>query len=134
MLNILVVDDSLVMRRKITEILTNLGHKVIATANCGKEAVSIARKLESKIDLITMDITMPDMNGIVAVARIKEYIVSAKIIMITSHGQEDMVIKALRGGAKGYVLKPICMKTIQKAISNIFPQYTCEDEDELLDD
>jgi len=131
MLNVLITDDAMIIRKKINTYATNLGHKVIGQAKSGAEAVSMAKEL--KPDLITMDITMPDMNGIVAVRRIKEFDKKVKIIMVTSHGQEDMVVKSLKEGAKGYVLKPITEKKLSEAIGNIFPQYAVEDDD-LLDD
>ena len=133
MLKVLVVDDATIIRKKISSYATNLGHKVIASAQSGKEAVSMAKEFEP--DLITMDITMPDMNGIVAVKRIREFNKTVKIIMITSHGQEDLVMKSLKEGARGYVLKPITQEKLANAIGNIFPQYNIDSEDdELLDD
>lgn len=103
-LQILVVDDSLITVKKLSSMLTALGHKVVRTAATGVEALSAYEAY--KPDLVTMDITMPDMDGIEATRRIREKFPDALIIMVTSHGQEKMVLDALKAGAKGYVLKP----------------------------
>jgi len=88
MLKILVVDDSLIIRKKITKLSAELGHKVVYGAKNGQEAIEKYKEL--KPDLVTMDITMPDMDGIEAVKHIINEDSEAKIIMVTSHGQEDM--------------------------------------------
>ncbi len=103
-LQILVVDDSLITVKKLSSMLTALGHKVVRTAATGVEALTAYEAY--KPDLVTMDITMPDMDGIEATRRIREKFPDALIIMVTSHGQEKMVLDALKAGAKGYVLKP----------------------------
>ncbi|WP_299803380.1 response regulator, partial [Sulfuricurvum sp. RIFOXYD2_FULL_44_160] len=84
MLNILVVDDSLIMRRNITKMIESLGHRVIGEAKDGLESITLYSKL--KPDLVTMDITMPEMDGITAVKELKKIDKNAKIIMVTSHG------------------------------------------------
>lgn len=94
MLNILVVDDSLIMRRNITKMIESLGHRVVGEAKDGLEAMALYAK--QKPDLVTMDITMPEMDGITAVKELKKIDKNAKIIMVTSHGQEEMVIHAIR--------------------------------------
>ncbi len=133
MLNVLIVDDSLIIRKNVHKYLAHLGHKVIREAKTGAEAVEDCKEL--KPDLITMDITMPDMDGITAVAKIKQFDKKVPIIMVTSHGQEDLVVSALKAGAKGYILKPINEDKLAKAIATIFPKYKIqEDDDEFLDD
>jgi two-component system chemotaxis response regulator CheY len=147
-LKVVVVDDSLILRRNVTKMLTELGHKVIAEAKDGMEAVSCYRKFEP--ELMTMDITMPEMNGIEAVQEIKKISKNVKIIMITSHGQEDMVMSAVRAGASGYILKPVTIDKLSKTIEKAFPQLKqaseqkqscelsqkaeCDDDDLKLDD
>jgi len=71
-------------------------------------------------DLVTMDITMPDMDGITAVKKIKKEYPDANIIMITSHGQEEMVRQAIISGARGYILKPILVDKVEESIDKIF--------------
>jgi len=121
MLKVLVVDDSMIIRKQIANVFEELGHQVIAEAQDGKSAVSIFR--EKKPDLVTMDITMPDMNGIEAVKIIKSKEPEVKILMVTSHGQEKMVIESIKAGAKGYILKPATLKKVQEAVDKVFPEY-----------
>jgi len=134
MLNVLIVDDSLIIRKKLTKLIEKLGHTVIYGAKNGQEAID-TYATKNEIDLITMDITMPDMDGITAVKHIIKADNEAKIIMITSHGQEDMVIKSIQAGAMGYMLKPITEEKLVTSIGEVFPEYAIEDEDEdILDD
>ncbi|WP_072681547.1 response regulator [Arcobacter sp. LA11] len=133
MLNVLVVDDALVIRKNITRFLTDLGHKVISDANSGAQAVEICKE-NKDINLITMDITMPEMNGIEATKLIKEILPDVSIIMVTSHGQEELVSQSLKAGAKNFVLKPITKEKLEKTIGALFPEYAKEEDDELLDE
>lgn len=135
MLKVLIVDDSLIIRKKITTLLQKLGHEVVYAAKNGQEAIDAYDS--KKPDLVTMDITMPDMDGITAVKNIIKDNHEAKIIMVTSHGQEDMVIKSIQAGAVGYMLKPITEDKLSAAIGEVFIEYASEQEDdelELLDD
>lgn len=124
MLKVLVVDDSLIMRRNITKMLESLGHKVIGEAKDGHESITLYTRL--KPDLVTMDITMPEMDGITAVQELKKIDKHVKIIMVTSHGQEEMVINAIRSGAGGYLLKPINLMKLRETIRKIFPNIVDE--------
>ena len=132
MLKVLIVDDSLIIRKKINKILVKLGHEVIYSAQNGQEAIDAYK--EHKPDLVTMDITMPDMDGITAVKHIMESDVESKIIMVTSHGQEDMVIKSIQAGAVGYMLKPITEDKMAQAIGEVFIEYAVIEDDDELDD
>ncbi len=113
-LNILVVDDSPIITRKLTMMVELLGYKVVKTAATGKEALLAYRTCRP--DLVTMDITMPEMDGIEATRLILAEFPEAKIVMVTSHGQEKMVFDALRAGARGYVLKPFDSHKVNEAI------------------
>ncbi len=119
MLKILVVDDSLIMRRNITKMIEALGHKVVGEAKDGNEAIELYRKLTP--DLVTMDITMPEMDGISAVKELKKMDKNIKVIMVTSHGQEEMVVDAIRSGASGYLLKPVKLDKLRSTIRKVFP-------------
>lgn len=135
MLKVLIVDDSLIIRKKITKSIEKLGHEVIFAAQNGKEAIEAYNA--KKPDLVTMDITMPDMDGITAVKNIINENSDAKIIMVTSHGQEEMVIKSIQAGAVGYMLKPITEDKLSQSIAEVFPEYAQDEEAEdlyLLDD
>ncbi|MFZ4624446.1 MAG: response regulator [Rhodoferax sp.] len=104
-LNVMIVDDSLLATRKMETMLTAMGHRVVRAVTSGAAAVQAYRDYNP--DLVTMDITMPGMDGIQATRTILAEFRDAKIIMVTSHGQEDMVREALKAGALGYVLKPV---------------------------
>lgn len=131
MLKVLIVDDSLIIRKKITKLIEKLGHEVVFGAKNGQEAIDAYNS--KKPDLVTMDITMPDMDGITAVQNIVKDNHDAKIIMVTSHGQEDMVIKSIQAGAVGYMLKPITEDKMINAIGEVFPEYAVASEDDELD-
>jgi len=120
MLNVVVVDDSMIMRRNISRMLIELEHKVVAEAVNGLEAIQYCEDYTP--DLMTMDITMPDMDGITAVKEIRKVNKYVKIIMITSHGQENMVKDAIRAGASGYLLKPIAEDKLAKTLDKVFPE------------
>ena len=128
MLNILVVDDSLVIRRTLKKILAELGHTVVGEAFDAKGAVFMYEKCNP--DLVTMDITMPTkdgsfnttMNGLDAIRLINLDYPDANFLMITSHGEEKKVMEAISLGAKGYILKPITAEKMKKSIDKIFPE------------
>ena len=101
-LNVMVVDDSPIIIRKLTALLNTLGYVVVKTAENGVEAVETYEQY--KPDVVTMDVTMPEMDGIEATQAIMSKFPEAKIVMVTSHGQETMVLNALKAGAKGYIL------------------------------
>ena len=113
-LRIMVVDDSPIIVRELTQLLHELDYKVIQTAATGREAVTLYKVC--KPDVVTMDITMPDMDGIEATRLILRENPGAKIVMVTSHGQEKMVLDALKAGARGYVLKPFQRHKLYQAI------------------
>ncbi|MCX8031671.1 MAG: response regulator [Thermodesulfovibrionales bacterium] len=116
-LRIMIVDDSLIIIKKLTQIFESLGHKVVATARTGKEAIENFNP--EKIDLVTMDITMPDMDGIEATKLIKEKAPTKPVLVITSHGQEQMIVRAIEAGASGYILKPFDVDKIAKNLEKI---------------
>jgi len=133
MLRVLIVDDSLIIRKKLSKLIENLGHTVVADAQTGQEAIEAYAT--HKPDLVTMDITMPDMDGITAVKHIIKEHHDAKIIMVTSHGQEDMVIKSIQAGAVGYILKPLTQEKLAQTIGEVFSEYAVEESDLVdLDD
>ncbi len=118
MLKVLVVDDSLIIRKTLTKLLEELGHIIIGEASNGQECFDLYCKL--KPDLVTLDITMPIMNGIVSLKKIKEFDDNAKVIMITSHGEENFVMEAIKIGARGYILKPINEDKLKESLNKLF--------------
>jgi len=112
--NILVVDDAAFMRLNLRNILGEFGHEVVGEAENGKQAVEKYRDLEP--DLVTLDITMPEMDGIEAAAKLKEIDKDVKMIMCSAMGQQAMVIKAIEAGAKDFIVKPFNKDRIKEAI------------------
>lgn len=110
MSTILVVDDSTIMRRNLVTIFTQAGHTVVAEANNGGQAHLLYRS--HLPDLVTMDITMPGINGIEAVKLIIKDFPDAKIVMVSALNQRNMVFEALELGAKHYLIKPITPETV----------------------
>lgn len=121
MASFLIVDDAKIMRLNIKNILLKLGHTVVAQATNGYEAIEKYKTF--KPDMVTMDITMPQnqgiVDGIVAVKQIKDYDANAKIIMITSHGEENNVIRAIKNGAANYILKPVDPNRLNDVINKV---------------
>ena len=120
-LNVMVVDDSPITIKKMSKILEELGHKVVDSCKTGRDAVE--RYTDIKPDLITMDITMPDMDGITATQQIMAKNPDALIMMVTSHGQQAMVLDAIKAGAKGYLLKPIKLDSLRESLSKVIDKY-----------
>lgn len=117
-LKIQVVDDSALTVKKITQMLEKMGHEVVQVSGTGKAAVFDYQ--HQKPDLVTMDITMPDMDGITATRRIMAIDKRAKIIMITSHSQKQMVMDSIGAGASGYVMKPIDSQKLQDSVDKAY--------------
>lgn len=111
---ILIVDDAAFMRMMIRDILTKNGYEVVGEANDGAQAIE--RFKELRPDLITMDITMPEMDGINALKEIKKIDPNAKVIMCSAMGQQAMVIDAIQAGAKDFIVKPFQADRVIEAI------------------
>ncbi|WAA13497.1 response regulator [Fervidibacillus halotolerans] len=101
---ILIVDDSQFMRMTLSNIIRKLNHEVAAEAKTGKEAVQLYRF--HRPDLVFMDITMPDMNGIEAIKMIKNEYPDAQIIICSAMAQQKIVMDAIEAGAKDFIVKP----------------------------
>lgn len=112
---ILIVDDAAFMRMMIKDILTKNGYDVVAEAADGMQAIE--KYNEHQPDLVTMDITMPEMDGITALKEIKKINPSAKVIMCSAMGQQAMVIDAIQAGAKDFIVKPFQADRVIEAIS-----------------
>jgi two-component system chemotaxis response regulator CheY len=114
MVNVMVVDDTAFMRMVLKSILEECGLKVVAEATNGKEAVKLFKQV--KPDLVTMDITMPDMDGLQALREIRKTDANAKVIICSAVGQQYKVIEAIHAGAKDFVVKPFQKDRILVAI------------------
>lgn len=112
--NVLVVDDAAFMRMMIKDILTKNGYTVVGEAENGLAAVEKYKDL--KPDLVTMDITMPEMDGIAAVKQIRAFDSQACIIMCSAMGQQAMVIDAIQAGALDFIVKPFQPERVLEAV------------------
>jgi two-component system chemotaxis response regulator CheY len=116
---VLIVDDAAFMRMMLRDILAKNGFEVVGEADNGKIAVQMYSEL--KPDVVTMDITMPEMDGIAAVKEIKAADPSAKVVMVSAMGQQAMVIEAIRSGAADFIVKPFqpdrVLEALGKALS-----------------
>jgi two-component system chemotaxis response regulator CheY len=113
MATILIVDDAKFMRTLVKDALVPTGHEIIGEAENGNEAVELYRKL--KPDLVTMDITMREKDGIEAAEEILRGDPGARIIMVTALGQENLLTRAIKLGVKDFVVKPFPPERLQKA-------------------
>ncbi|MBB6478611.1 response regulator [Spirochaeta isovalerica] len=104
---VLIIDDSMFVQKQIGQILTSEGFEVVGTANDGLEGLEKYKSLHPEVDLVTMDITMPRLDGVSALTKIMEFDKDAKVIMISALGKEDLVKDALIKGAKNYIVKPL---------------------------
>jgi len=111
---ILIVDDAAFMRMMIRDILTKNGYEVVGEAQDGAQAIEKYKELNP--DLITMDITMPEMDGIAALKEIRKLDSNAKVIMCSAMGQQAMVIDAIQAGAKDFIVKPFQADRVIEAI------------------
>lgn len=111
---ILIVDDAAFMRMMIKDILTKNGFEVVGEAADGVQAVEKYNELRP--DLVTMDITMPEMDGITALKEIRKSDPNAKVIMCSAMGQQAMVIDAIQAGAKDFIVKPFQADRVIEAI------------------
>lgn len=117
MTRILIVDDAAFMRMMLKDILTKNGIEVVGEAANGIEAVEKYQEL--KPDIVTMDITMPEKDGITAVKEIRAADPQAKIIMCSAMGQQPMVLEAIQSGAKDFVVKPFQADRVLESINKV---------------
>jgi len=114
---VLVVDDAAFMRMMLKDILTKNGFEIVGEAENGAAGVAAFQKL--KPDIVTMDITMPEMNGIDAVKAIKSLDAAAKVVMVSAMGQQSMVIEAIQAGASDFIVKPFQPERVIDALTKV---------------
>ena len=112
--SILICDDAAFMRMMIKDILTKNGYNIAGEAENGLKAVD--KYQETKPDLVMMDITMPEMDGIQALKKIKAADPSANVIMCSAMGQQAMVIESIQSGAKDFIVKPFQADRVLEAV------------------
>ena len=116
---VLVVDDSMFIAKQLGQIFTSEGFEVAGTAADGSQGVEKYKELHPNIDLVTMDITMPIMDGVSALEKILEFDKNACIIMVSALGKEDVVKKSLLMGAKSYIVKPLDRKKVLERVVSV---------------
>ncbi|OQY40553.1 MAG: two-component system response regulator [Spirochaetaceae bacterium 4572_7] len=113
---VLVVDDSVFVTKQISQILSSEGFDVVGTAANGEEGVEKYKELHPNVDVVTMDITMPKMDGVTALEKIMEFDKDANVIMVSALGKQDLVKKSLMLGAKNYIVKPLDRKKVLERV------------------
>jgi two-component system chemotaxis response regulator CheY len=117
---VLVVDDSMFIAKQLGQIFTSEGFEVAGTAADGAQGVEQYKALRP--DLVTMDITMPVMDGVSALEKILEFDKEARVIMVSALGKEDVVKKSLLMGAKSYIVKPLDRKKVLERVVSVLKQ------------
>ena len=117
MKNVLIVDDAAFMRMSLKMTLEKNGYAIVGEAPNGKIAVDKYKELQP--DIVTMDITMPEMTGIEALQEIKKNDPKANVVMVSAMGQELLVKEAILNGAKSFIVKPFTENTLIKALEKL---------------
>ena len=116
--SVLIADDAAFMRMMLKNVLTEAGYEVVGEAENG--AVAVSRYRELSPDLTTMDITMPEMDGLAALKEIRAGDPAARVVMCSAMGQQSMVIESIQAGAKDFIVKPFqpdrVLEAVQKAL------------------
>ncbi|HEY5583605.1 MAG TPA: response regulator [Ruminiclostridium sp.] len=115
--SILIVDDAAFMRMMIKDILSKNGYEIAGDADNGLKAIEKFKELTP--DLVIMDITMPEMDGVTAVREIKKINSEAKIIMCSAMGQQAMVIESIQAGARDFIVKPFQADRVVEAVKKV---------------
>jgi len=111
---VLVVDDAQFMRLRLNKLLTEAGHEVIEAAT-GREAID--KYTERPADVVLMDITMPEMDGLTALKELKKRFPDVKVVMCTALGQQSAVMEAIKAGAKDFIVKPFQPERVLQAVA-----------------
>ncbi|HOJ99283.1 MAG TPA: response regulator [Termitinemataceae bacterium] len=113
---VLIIDDSMFIAKQLGQILTSEGFEVVATATDGMQGIEKYKELYPNVDLVTLDITMPVLDGVTALEKILEFDKNATVIMVSALGKEDVVKKSLLLGAKSYIVKPLDRKKVLERV------------------
>lgn len=114
---VMIADDAAIMRMMLKNILSSSDYEVVGEATNGKEAVEMYQEVHP--DLVTMDITMPEMDGIKAVRSIKVIDPQAKIVMCSAMGQKSLVLEAIEAGASNFIVKPFDHDKVKEVVTKI---------------
>ncbi len=113
---VLIIDDSMFIAKQLGQILTSEGFEIVGTASDGIQGIEKFKELHPHVDLVTMDITMPLMDGVSCLERILAFDKNATVIMVSALGKEDVVKKSLLIGAKSYIVKPLDRKKVLERV------------------
>ena len=116
---VLIIDDSMFIAKQLGQILTSEGFEVVGTASDGLSGLEKYKEMTPAVDMVTMDITMPNMDGVAALERILDYDKGAVVVMVSALGKEDVVKKCLLLGAKSYIVKPLDRKKVLERIVSV---------------
>jgi two-component system, chemotaxis family, chemotaxis protein CheY len=116
---VLIIDDSQFIIKHLTQIFLSRDFEVVGTAENGKSGIELLRKLLPNVDLVTLDITMPEMDGLAALKEIREFDTNVTVIMVTAIGTAESVKEAIKLGAKGYIVKPLDREKVIERIGQI---------------
>lgn len=114
-MRVLITDDAAFMRMMLKDILTKNGHEVVGEAANGAEM--LIKYEETQPDIVTLDITMPEMDGLTAIKELRKKHPDANVIMCSAMGQQSMVIDAIQSGAKDFIVKPFQADRVIKCLS-----------------
>ncbi|MGM8365052.1 response regulator [Virgibacillus sp. W0181] len=117
MARILIVDDANFMKVTLEHILQQANHQIVGKASNGEEAIELYTQTEP--DLVTLDITMPIMNGIEAIKAIKQIDPDAKVIMCSAMGQQRTIVQAIELGAKDFIVKPFDENRVLETVNRV---------------
>ena len=117
MKKILIADDAIFMRTMLKKILQKGNYLVIGEASNGAEAAEKVKSLHP--DIVTMDITMPEVNGIEGIKRIREFDKDVKIIMVSAMGQQHLVVEAIQSGASDFIVKPFTEERVLSCLEKV---------------
>ncbi len=119
-LRVLVVDDSILVRKQMVKILSSEGYIISGMSVDGIDGVEQYKRYYPDIDLVTMDLSMPRMDGVSALKQILEFDKNAKILVVSALGKQDLVEKALKAGAVNYIEKPLEKNKVIEKINRVF--------------
>ena len=114
MAKIIIVDDSRILRKILNATLTEAGHEIVGEAGNGEEVLNLLEQVTP--DLITLDITMPVMDGLTALKLIKEKYTAIKVVMVSAAGQKNKVMEALKAGASDFLQKPFEPEDVKRVV------------------
>ncbi|OQY33765.1 MAG: two-component system response regulator [Spirochaetaceae bacterium 4572_59] len=116
---VLIIDDSIFIRKQISQILSSEGFEIAGEAGDGIEGIEKYKNLSPGIDLVTLDITMPRMDGVTTLEHIIRFDPEAKIVMISALGKQDLVKQAILAGARNYIIKPLDRKKVLERLTAV---------------